>query len=123
MFTASSAAAAASPARRAMGSPVSLVHRAVPPPSAERLQAEAAEQEAHLQRVRVAFAGWDRDGDGCISRDDVQSVLRAAGIDWPEETLASMIGSLDSDRNGRIEWAEFSRACLHKLRKRALHAA
>ena len=100
-----------------MGSPVNVVRRSVPPASAERLQAEQAEQEAQLQRVRVAFAGWDRDGDGRISRQDVQAVLRQAGIDWPEETLAAMVGSLDSDGNGRIEWEEFSRACLHKLRR------
>ena len=87
----------------------------MPPPSAEQQRAAAAEHAQQLERVRLAFRQWDRDGDGRISTADVASVLQAAQFPFTEGTLSEMLSALDANRDGAVSWDEFERAALHKL--------
>ena len=106
-----------SPTRRTPSSPLHPPHRPIPPPSPAQLEADAALHSLHLQRARLAFSTWDRDGDGCIGVEDVGGVLRAAGLPCGEEVVAGMVRGLDREGKGRVEWAEFEAAALHKMRR------
>ncbi|CAM9004173.1 unnamed protein product [Rhodiola kirilowii] len=52
---------------------------------------------------RPAFDVLDTDGDGRISREDLQSFYT------DEDVIGSMISSADFNRNGVVEYEEFER--------------
>ena len=106
-----------SPSRRPPGSPIQVIHRPIPPPSPAQAEASAAAHSVHLQRARLAFSKWDRNGDGSISTGDVGEVLREAQLPFSEESLQGMLRGLDTDRSGKVEWEEFEQAAMHKLRR------
>lgn len=54
-----------------------------------------------------AFALFDKNGDGCITTEELGTVMRSLGQNPTEESLRQMIREVDADENGTIDFAEF----------------
>ncbi|KAL3578110.1 hypothetical protein D5086_019614 [Populus alba] len=64
--------------------------------------AEAMTEE-QIVEFREAFCLFDKDGDGCITVEELATVIRSLDQNPTEEELLDMISEVDSDRNGTIE--------------------
>lgn len=53
------------------------------------------------------FKSFDRDGSGSIDRGEFARLLEALGQAIGEEELEIALDAVDSNRSGRISWAEF----------------
>ncbi|KAL6634701.1 hypothetical protein ACP70R_027372 [Stipagrostis hirtigluma subsp. patula] len=77
---------------------------------AEEGEDEEAAEEADM---REAFNVFDRNGDGFITVDELRAVLAALGIRQGQGGAATlddcgrMIGQVDRDGDGRVDFAEF----------------
>merc|ERR1712061_782286 len=58
------------------------------------------------------FEKYDRMGDGMLSYNEMRQALEDIGI-TDEEDMELIIESLDSNRNGTIEYSEFLAGCLN----------
>ncbi|QEL20607.1 EF-hand domain-containing protein [Limnoglobus roseus] len=59
---------------------------------------------------RAAFARYDANGDGVISKDELKALLADAGIGSGLTRWAwanGIIEAVDTNRDGVIDWAEF----------------
>ncbi|KAH7301568.1 hypothetical protein KP509_23G032400 [Ceratopteris richardii] len=59
------------------------------------------------EELALAFDRFDSNGDGRISADELQSVLRALGQDITTEEARLMVAEADTDKDGFIDLAEF----------------
>jgi calmodulin/calcium-binding protein CML len=61
-----------------------------------------------ISEFREAFAFFDKDGDGCITVEELATVMGSLqGTRPAAEELREMIRDADADGNGTIEFAEF----------------
>ncbi|CAN6343705.1 unnamed protein product [Urochloa humidicola] len=61
-----------------------------------------------ISEFREAFAFFDKDGDGCITVEELATVMGSLQGQRPSaEELREMIRDADADGNGTIEFAEF----------------
>jgi len=51
---------------------------------------------------------FDKDGDGTITLEELNTVLRTLGQVPTEEELQMMMSSVDTDQNGVIDFSEFT---------------
>ncbi|XP_057783343.1 calmodulin-like protein 8 isoform X1 [Salvia miltiorrhiza] len=72
-----------------------------------------AEQIVELQE---AFRLFDKDGDGCITIEELATVIRSLDQNPSEEELHDMINEVDIDGNGTIEFAEFLNLMANKMK-------
>ncbi|CAL9104025.1 unnamed protein product [Musa textilis] len=63
--------------------------------------------EEQISEFQEAFCLFDKDGDGCITLEELGTVIKSLGQNPSEEELQEMIREVDSDGNGTIEFAEF----------------
>lgn len=71
-----------------------------------------------IPAMRRMFSIIDRDGSGRISRDELKDMLQSQGY-YPSETeLEEMMGELDSDDNGEIDFEEFVSYCARRKMSR-----
>ncbi|KAF9677653.1 hypothetical protein SADUNF_Sadunf08G0129900 [Salix dunnii] len=63
--------------------------------------------EEQIVEFREAFGLFDKDGDGCITIEELATVIRSLDQNPTEEELHDMISEVDSDGNGTIEFSEF----------------
>ncbi|KAK3146272.1 hypothetical protein QOZ80_3BG0263880 [Eleusine coracana subsp. coracana] len=77
---------------------------------AERL---TTEQIAALKEV---FNVFDKNGDGCITSEELGSVMSSLGQNLSESELQDMIKVVDADCNGTIEFSEFLNLMAYKLK-------
>ena len=62
------------------------------------------EKEPAMRRM---FSLMDRDGSGKVSNDELRGLLHSQGY-YPSETeLVTMMGEIDADHNGEIDFEEF----------------
>ncbi|XP_057783345.1 calmodulin-like protein 11 isoform X2 [Salvia miltiorrhiza] len=73
-----------------------------------------AEQIVELQE---AFRLFDKDGDGCITIEELATVIRSLDQNPSEEELHDMINEVDIDGNGTIEFAEFLNLMANKMKE------
>nr|GLL39545.1 calmodulin-like protein 2 isoform X2 [Ipomoea trifida] len=60
-----------------------------------------------MSQFKTAFSVFDRDGDGCITKKELVSVVRALGENLTEAEIQDWINQMDADGNGTIEFVEF----------------
>ncbi|OEL30791.1 Calmodulin-like protein 5 [Dichanthelium oligosanthes] len=61
-----------------------------------------------ISEFREAFAFFDKDGDGCITVEELATVMGSLQGQRPSaEELREMIRDADADGNGTIDFAEF----------------
>lgn len=68
------------------------------------------EEEPSLEEVKQAFCVFDRNGDGFISAEELQSVLSSLGFREEPATLHEcwqMISRYDQNQDGKIDFQEF----------------
>lgn len=69
----------------------------------------AADAGDLMLQIKLIFDQFDEDGDGTIDEADLAKLLKEIAADkpWPEERVASVLQTMDADRNGRIDFGEF----------------
>ncbi|KAL4637507.1 hypothetical protein ACB092_03G081700 [Castanea dentata] len=72
------------------------------------------EQIAEFQEV---FCLFDKDGDGCITIEELAIAIRSLDQNPTEEELKSMINEVDVDGNGTIEFGEFLNLMARKMKE------
>lgn len=85
-----------------------------PPPStqqhADRLKRVLAIVQANQVGLEAAFALFDSDKDGFLSREEFKQALRSMGTvfaDLSDDDLAAIASAMDTNSDGRIEYSEF----------------
>ncbi|KAL0676711.1 hypothetical protein Bca4012_004692 [Brassica carinata] len=66
---------------------------------------------------KEAFCLFDKDGDGCITADELATVIRSLDQNPTEQELQDMINEIDSDGNGTIEFSEFLNLMANKIQE------
>lgn len=64
-------------------------------------------QKAQLRMARRAFAAYDKDGDGIVSREDVRAIFRESGRRSTDAALEKWIGQHDLDKDGFVSFSDF----------------
>jgi len=62
---------------------------------------------ARLDEFRLWFTLFDPDGDGSITMEEMQQVFHALGHYVTLEQLREMVGDVDENDNGQIDFVEF----------------
>ncbi|XP_078441983.1 calmodulin-1-like [Wolffia australiana] len=73
--------------------------------------------DEQISEFREAFCLFDKDGDGCITVDELATVIRSVGQDPTEEELQDMIREVDVNGNGTIEFGEFLSLMARKMKE------
>eukprot|EP00193_Tetraselmis_chui_P004224 CAMPEP_0177754182 /NCGR_PEP_ID=MMETSP0491_2-20121128/1870_1 /TAXON_ID=63592 /ORGANISM="Tetraselmis chuii, Strain PLY429" /LENGTH=234 /DNA_ID=CAMNT_0019269543 /DNA_START=499 /DNA_END=1203 /DNA_ORIENTATION=+ len=64
-------------------------------------------EERRVRDLREAFELFDKDGSGCISGDELASVMRALGQNPTPEEIEDMMNGIDDNSDGEIDFNEF----------------
>ncbi|NXX43172.1 CALMS protein, partial [Tricholaema leucomelas] len=72
--------------------------------------------EEQIAEFKEAFSLFDRDGDGCITTKELGTVMRSLGQNPTEAELRGMVGELDADGSGTVDFPEFLSLMARKMR-------
>lgn len=72
--------------------------------------------EEQLAEFKEAFCLFDKDGNGEITIAELGTALRSLGQSFTEAELRAMIGEVDTDGNGVIDFQEFLAMMARKMR-------
>nr|GMD80252.1 calmodulin-like protein 11 [Ipomoea batatas] len=73
--------------------------------------------EDQIVEFQEAFNLFDKDGDGCITVEELATVIRSLDQNPSEEELQDMINEVDADGNGTIEFTEFLNLMAKKMKE------
>ncbi|XP_010279286.1 PREDICTED: calmodulin-like protein 11 [Nelumbo nucifera] len=73
--------------------------------------------DEQIAEFREAFCLFDKDGDGCITIEELATVIRSLDQNPTEEELQDMISEVDADGNGTIEFGEFLTLMARKMKE------
>ncbi|KMZ76016.1 putative Calmodulin [Zostera marina] len=73
--------------------------------------------EDQISEFKEAFLLFDKDGDGCITMDELATVIRSLGQNPTKEELLDMMNEVDVDGNGTIEFNEFLHLMARKMKE------
>uniref|UniRef100_A0A1B0CBX9 Putative calmodulin n=1 Tax=Lutzomyia longipalpis TaxID=7200 RepID=A0A1B0CBX9_LUTLO len=73
---------------------------------------QLSEEDDITQDLIAAFRVFDRDGNGYITRDELQTAMDMIGENVTESQLTEMLALADLDKDGRINYEEFIRLLL-----------
>ncbi|GMI95956.1 calmodulin 8, calmodulin-like 8 [Hibiscus trionum] len=73
--------------------------------------------EEQISEFREAFNFFDKDGDGCITVEELATVIRSVDQNPSEEELRDMMNEVDADGNGSIEFSEFLNLMAKKMQE------
>ncbi|KAF3325281.1 calmodulin-like protein 11 [Carex littledalei] len=77
-------------------------------------------EKLHTEQIgdfQEAFSLFDKNGDGCITFEELAAVIKSLGQNPSKEELNDMINDVDSDGNGTIEFGEFLNLMSRKLKE------
>ncbi|KAI9265004.1 putative calmodulin [Phascolomyces articulosus] len=63
--------------------------------------------QEELDSLKQAFSLYDRDGDGGITVKEFGDILKSLNVNGTVEEIESIVKSVDSNRDGRIDFNEF----------------
>ena len=69
--------------------------------------ARRASQEEQKQEIREAFDLFDTDGSGTIDPKELKAAMQSLGFEAKNQTIYQMIGDIDKDNDGSIDFEEF----------------
>ena len=69
-----------------------------------------------MDGYRRVFAWLDKDGNGSISVTDLASLMRSLGVSLTDCSVQDVINDVDVDGNGSIEWPEFLRMMVRRMK-------
>ncbi|NXU21399.1 CALMS protein, partial [Pardalotus punctatus] len=72
--------------------------------------------EEKIAEFKEAFSLFDRDGDGCITTKELGTVMRSLGQNPTEAELLDMVGEVDADGSGTVDFPEFLSLMARKMR-------
>ncbi|XP_019365207.1 PREDICTED: calmodulin, striated muscle-like [Gavialis gangeticus] len=72
--------------------------------------------EEQIAEFKEAFSLFDKDGDGSITTKELGTVMRSLGQNPTEAELQNMIGEVDADGSGTIDFPEFLSLMARKIR-------
>ncbi|XP_038270122.1 calmodulin-like protein 3 [Dermochelys coriacea] len=72
--------------------------------------------EGQIAEFKEAFALFDKDGDGSITTSELGTIMRSLGQNPTEAELQDMIGELDADGSGTVDFPEFLSMMARKMR-------
>uniref|UniRef100_A0A7N1A5M2 EF-hand domain-containing protein n=1 Tax=Kalanchoe fedtschenkoi TaxID=63787 RepID=A0A7N1A5M2_KALFE len=78
---------------------------------------EGVLNEEKINEFREAFSLFDKNGDGCITIEELATVIRSLDQNPTEEELQDMITEIDCDGNGTIEFNEFLSLMAKKIKE------
>ncbi|XP_010935758.1 calmodulin [Elaeis guineensis] len=70
-----------------------------------------------ISEFQEAFSLFDKDGDGCITLEELETVIKSLGQNPTEDELHEMIKEIDADGNGTIEFGEFLSLMARKMKE------
>ncbi|XP_020092609.1 neo-calmodulin-like [Ananas comosus] len=73
--------------------------------------------EEEISEFQDAFSLFDKDGDGCITSEELETVIKSLGQNPSKEELHEMIRDIDCDGNGTIEFGEFLNLMARKMKE------
>lgn len=77
------------------------------PPAAASPSKMAGQKQADRAELARVFELFDRNGDGRITREELEDSLGKLGMAVPSEELAAMIARIDADGDGCVDAEEF----------------
>jgi calmodulin len=66
-------------------------------------------EKKEVDELKQAFNVFDKDSDGTITSKELEIVMKALGEPIDRETIDLMIESVDTDKNGSIDFDEFKK--------------
>ena len=63
--------------------------------------------DEEIEEIREAFNLFDTDGSGTIDPKELRSAMESLGFEAKNQTIYQMIGDVDKDGNGAIDFDEF----------------
>ncbi|KAL6142821.1 hypothetical protein ACLB2K_061097 [Fragaria x ananassa] len=73
--------------------------------------------EEQIAEFQEAFCLFDKDGDGCITIEELATAIKSVDQNPTAEELQSMIYEVDIDGNGTIEFGEFLNVMVRKMKE------
>ncbi|EOY11087.1 hypothetical protein QUC31_009676 [Theobroma cacao] len=73
--------------------------------------------EEQIAEFQEAFFLFDKDGDGCITMEELAIAIKSLDENPTEEELQNMINEVDTDGNGTIEFGEFLNLMARKMKE------
>ncbi|XP_057440723.1 calmodulin-like protein 11 isoform X1 [Lotus japonicus] len=74
-------------------------------------------REEQIGEFLEAFCLFDKDGDGCITMEELGTAIRALDLHPTVEELQIMMNEVDTDGNGTIEFEEFLNLMARKMKE------
>ncbi|XP_004503360.1 probable calcium-binding protein CML25 [Cicer arietinum] len=71
------------------------------------LNTKGVDSDEILENLKDAFAVFDMDGNGSITAEELNTVMRSLGEECSLAECRRMIGGVDSDGDGMIDFEEF----------------
>merc|ERR1711935_1263538 len=68
-----------------------------------------------VEEMKEAFDLFDNDGSGAISVNELTGAMKSLGFDVKHAVVYNMVGDLDADGSGEIEFGEFLEVMTAKL--------
>ena len=75
----------------------------------DRLSSSSSNPDNVTKELKAAFAYFDRNCNGVIEMDELDAAMKSLGYRVTDKELRMMIGEVDVDGNGKIDFDEFVR--------------